>query len=304
MTTNMPRPTCRFVACGWVITRMDFQPMSRRTARNEPSAVATYVSAMVTVLALFGFGGALTSPQEPSEAEAPTTTERSGTSIRTTTTVRSPSTTTEAPTFVEVPSLDLLSESEARRVLRESGLNWRFQREEVGSVDFAFVIGHVYEQTPEPGELVKVGHQVALTSGKRPVARTQQRAEPLPEGEWIDVSGVDAVGQCGNIVSDPPGWLVQPVACERGHDLELASKFTIDAPGVLDFDAIADQMDLDCDEALDEYTGLAQSSLSFYWVWPGEEAWAAGERIGYCYVTAQGQLGSLQLVGSAANSMW
>lgn len=276
---------------------------TRRSASRARGPAWPYIGAMLTMFGLIGIGGGLASGSETDDLDASVNSRPEQTTSTAVTTTRATTTTEPPPSLVEVPSLDLVSESEARQTLRSLGLVGRVERQEVGALEFAFVVGHVFEQDPAPGTLVEEGAEVIIRSGTRPSPTTQRRDGSLPDGDWIDTSEVSAAGRCADLVADPPGMRLRRVDCDEPHDLESIGTVLIEAPGEYDLPTIDRFLETACQEKLDEYVGLADGRLGTFTVRPAERWWAEGDRIGYCYAAAQSWT-VFQLVGTAKDSMW
>jgi len=94
------------------------------------------------------------------------------------------------------------------------------------------------------------------------------------------------------------------IDCSQPHDNEVYQRYNlsggVDYPGE---DAVADQMWTACMDAFSGYVGAAydDSVLDFFFLYPLDESWAAGERFGIC---ALWEMTGSKLEGSAYQSGW
>ena len=94
---------------------------------------------------------------------------------------------------------------------------------------------------------------------------------------------------------------VTNVDCNQPHDGEYFHIFDFAGTNLPSDDEMNDESDEICGLIFEHYVGkpLAESTLDYDWILPGQETWAKGDHTVQCYVVAKDDR---KLTGSARNS--
>ena len=94
---------------------------------------------------------------------------------------------------------------------------------------------------------------------------------------------------------------VTSVDCNQPHDGEYFHIFDFAGTSLPSDDEMDEESDEICGLIFEHYVGkpVADSTLDYYWILPGQETWAKGDHSVQCYVFAKDDS---KLTGSARNS--
>lgn len=261
---------------------------------------SSFAMAGITALALFISGMSLVNESD-SASEASQVSSTVTTTSSTTTSTASTIPGTVAPVAVVVPPLGGLTTLQATTQLRDLGLV--YTSSEVDAT-VGFAIDAVVSSNPVEGTPVLTGDTVDVVVGRRPVAVTVARPEPLP---WDDVDWIDAVdrtvGRCSVGRQDGVGMYLDVVNCDEPHDFQYLAEIL--AGGEQRDDASLSDFILErCGQEFEAFVGAPErgSSISLSYLVPTLESWEDGYGTGECLISTPSW--SEQLVGSAAGSLW
>lgn len=166
-----------------------------------------------------------------------------------------------------------------------------------------WMIDAVVAQDPAAGAPLAPDGEVKLTVGVRPVP-TLVEATPFPSDiDGVDITRID-VGECATWTLKQSTVILQPVACDQPHRFQLIAEVTLDDLSTYDIDALSADLTAKCEAAFEEFvlTSYADSAVYLQNLYPAEQDWARGDRVGSC-MGESGDSGQ-DLVGSAFWSMW
>lgn len=268
-------------------------------------AVKSLLLVFVTAAALVAGGIALVAADDDVDSfasiqstDAPTAEQVPESTTTTITTI----TTTTLPAPVAMPDLTGLGYGRALNLLAESGIG----RNGVQRVDYPIArfdqLSQVIGQSIEPGQIVPVDSNVDVVMGIRPVPLTVP-AEPIPDSETFGARGT-VVGRCYNDRLAGTQLELDAIGCDQPHRYQLAASPSIDVGGPFDRNAVAAQLLDLCKGAQEWFVGApwVGSRLSFAYITPHPDDWAAGKRTGWCFL--QHHDDGVRLVADAAGKMW
>jgi hypothetical protein len=262
-----------------------------------------YFGAAVVSLILVGWGLQLSDAPPSSQTQArQVAATLSSTAAPAAAVTAVPRTSTSLPALQSFGVPDLLGLKVGEVASRFDGVDATFEVVDY-NVRNPDEVGIVIAQAPDPGTVgVPGADPVSVIVGARATAEIVDRGEAWPEGDWIDTANVDRAGECANLEADPPGLRLRVLPCSEEHDFELVGVVVVEASGEFKLSEVTADLDAKCDPLEAAYVGLPPRTVTDHRVYPGQDNWASGNRLGYCFITA-GSL-SQRLVGSAAGSLW